>query len=120
MSRKLKIEIPLKINSKLSTNSIYSTKAWYTRQKQKQDILILTRASLPEKIKTFDKPVELTMSFKSKLDVSNHSYLFKMIEDSLVACKVLQDDTDKFVQKNTLLKQNFFEGVVVEIEEIKK
>ncbi|MBQ7270171.1 MAG: hypothetical protein IJR18_00585, partial [Campylobacter sp.] len=44
------------------------------------------------------KPVILGMSFKSNLDVSNHSYMFKIIEDCLVNAKILEDDSNKFVK----------------------
>lgn len=60
----------------------------------------------------------LKMSFKSRLDVSNHAYLFKLIEDSLVKCGLLKDDTDKYVGKITLEKQKEFDGVIVEVEEM--
>lgn len=58
------------------------------------------------------------MYFNSGLDVSNHAYLFKMIEDALVKCKLINDDTDKYVKSITMEKQNFFKGVIVEVEEI--
>ena len=45
------------------------------------------------------------MSFNSELDVSNHGYLFKMIEDSLVKCKLLNDDNDEFVKQVIMEKQ---------------
>lgn len=117
---KLIVKIPLTINSKLSANAIYAGMHWTVRKKKKDEIILLVKSIVGHKTKTFENPVVLKMSFNSRLDVSNHSYLFKMIEDSLVSCGVLKDDTDKFVIKNILEKQKDFKGVVIEIEEIKK
>lgn len=116
--KKAKFYIPLKINGELGTNKIYAGVHWTKRNKDKLSIFLLVRSVIGTKNKAFENPVKLKMSFKSKLDVSNHSYLFKLIEDSLVKLGVLQDDTDKFVKQDILQKQNDFEGVIVEIEEM--
>lgn len=47
-------------------------------------------------------PVTCHYHFKlngSRLDVSNHAYMQKMIEDGLVACGVLPDDTQAYVSQ---------------------
>lgn len=111
------IKIPLEINSKLGTNKIYAGVHWAIRNKDKEKMRLLVR-SITGIRKAFEKPVKLTMSFCSKLDVSNHSYLFKLIEDSLVKCGLLKDDTDKFVKEIVMKKQKEFKGIIVEIEEV--
>ena len=111
------IKIPLEINSKLGTNKIYAGVHWATRNKDKENMRLLVR-SITGIRKAYEKPVKIKMAFNSKLDVSNHSYLFKLIEDSLVKCGLLENDIDKFVKEITMTKQKEFKGVIVEIEEI--
>lgn len=65
------------------------------------------------------KPVILGMSFKSNLDVSNHSYMFKIIEDCLVNAKILEDDSNKFVKAIYIEKHTDGDAaVIVKIKEI--
>ena len=111
------IKIPYEINSKMGTNKIYSGVHWAIRNKDKEKIRLLIRSIVGLR-KAYEKPVQLKMSFYSRLDVSNHSYLFKLIEDSLVKCGLLKDDTDKYVKTTIMTKQKEFRGVIVEIEEI--
>lgn len=113
-------KIPLEIDSKKwSLNKIYAGIHWNIRSKDKDYITTLVRSIIGIK-KTFERPVSIKMSFNSGLDVSNHAYLFKMIEDALVKCKVINDDTDKYVKSITLEKQKEFKGVIVEVEELKE
>ena len=113
-----RFEIPLKITSKdWGLNKIYSGIHWNIRSKDKDYITTLVRSIVGIK-KTFERPVSIKMSFNSGLDVSNHAYLFKMIEDALVKCKLINDDTDKYVKSITIEKQKEFKGVIVEVEEI--
>jgi len=49
-------------------------------------------------------PVSCHYHFKlngSRLDISNHAYMQKMIEDGLVACGVFPDDDQKYVASIT-------------------
>lgn len=108
------VKIPLKITSKLSTNKIYEGVHWTIRARDKNNIRKIA-TPLFRGVKTFQKPVTIKMSFKSRLDVSNHSYLFKIIEDVLKECKVITDDTEKYVNKCIIAKQKEFNGVIVEV-----
>ena len=111
-------KIPLEITSKdWGLNKIYSGVHWNIRSKDKEYIATLVRSIVGIK-KPFQNPVSIKMYFNSGLDVSNHAYLFKMIEDALVKCKLINDDTDKYVKSITMEKQNSFKGVIVEVEEI--
>ena len=58
------------------------------------------------------------MVFNRGLDVSNHGYIFKLIEDALVKCGVIQNDSYKSVQCNIMTIQKAFKGVIVEVEEM--
>lgn len=110
-------KIPMKINGKLGLNKIYAGVHWAVRSKDKENMRLLVRSVVGLR-QAYKKSVHLKMSFKSRLDVSNHAYLFKLIEDSLVKCGLLKDDTDKYVGKITLEKQKEFDGVIVEVEEM--
>ncbi len=115
---KLIYKIPLNINEKhLSLNKIYAGVHWAIRKKDKDNILLLVRSVVGVQ-KPLKKPVKIKMSFNSELDVSNHGYLFKMIEDSLVKCKLLKDDNDKCVKQIIMEKQTEYKGAIVEVEEL--
>lgn len=61
-------------------------------------------------------PVRLEMGFKSGIsDVSNHAFIFKLIEDSLVKNGVIDDDNADIVREIKLFKQNVFDGVLVNL-----
>lgn len=112
--------VPLKITSALSLNKIYSGIFWAKRKKQKDDIKTLVKIALRGKKKIkFDKPVEIEMQFNSRLDVSNHAYIFKMIEDAIKERGIIEDDTDKYVKKCVMQKQDVFDGIVVCVKEYK-
>ena len=113
-------KIPLEIDSKKwSLNKIYAGVHWSVRAKDKEYIRQLVRSAIGIR-KPYEKPVLIKMAFNSGLDVSNHAYLFKMIEDALVKCKLINDDTDKYVKSITMEKQKEFKGVIVEVEELKE
>ena len=113
----LEFFIPLTITKELSLNQIYAGVHWNKRKDQKDAICLLTKNALGGKTVKFDAPVCIEMSFCSRLDVSNHAYLFKMIEDTLRGLKIIKDDTDKYVKKVIMSKQNEFKGVVVKVSE---
>jgi len=87
---------------------------------EKDDIKTLVKIALRGKKKIkFDKPVEIEMQFNSRLDVSNHAYIFKMIEDVIKERGIIEDDTDKYVKKCVMQKQYVFDGVIVCVKEYK-
>lgn len=116
--QKVELLIPLKINSKLSLNKIYSGCHPCIRAKDKERIAKIVKANVRPKLETFKRPIRLKMSFKSRLDVSNHAYLFKMLEDCLKELNYFLDDTDKYVAENIMCKQDFYDGVIIEMEEL--
>ena len=59
------------------------------------------------------------MSFKSELDVTNHLYVFKIIEDRLVEKGIIKNDDDTIVKEITLKKHtDGGAAVIVKIKEI--
>lgn len=112
-------KIPLQITSKdWSLNKIYSGVHHWVRSKDKEYITLLVKSVVMKEHKTFDKKVSIEMAFKSKLDISNHGYLFKLIEDALVKCEVIENDTKKFVGEIKMTSQEEFEGIIVTIREM--
>ena len=96
---RLKYDIP----EKVSTNKIYSWMHW-TKRKRIADIY----HRLTTEVKTLDQinekvNIEIQFYFRTRyLDSSNCSFMWKMIEDSLVKNWLLKDDTNEFVWKFTV------------------
>lgn len=87
-----------------SLNSIYAGVHWSERNKQAKFGHIACKAACREAgINPFDYPVTLTFipvlgkGARSR-DCSNYSYAAKIIEDGLVRCGILEDDSDKYVR----------------------
>ena len=116
---KVSFVIDLKVNSKWGLNSIYAGKHWAVRKKKADEIHELvywTMRELNIKKELFQRPVGISISYNSKLDIHNHGYLSKMIVDGLKGY-LIQDDTRKFVKE---LRQSFWDdlGVLVEVWEV--
>lgn len=97
------INLKVKLNQVVSSNEFYSNKLHWSRRKRiKDDYHILVKAEI-NKIKkvepiTFPLMLRIDYFFKTRMfDVSNTFIMTKMIEDSLVKSKILQDDTPKWV-----------------------
>lgn len=96
----IEFEIPLNITSALSANKIYAGVHWSKRAKDKKEIAEAVQwALIASKIprEPLETPVEIEMLFNSQLDCSNHSYVFKIVEDALESW-VIHDDTKKYVR----------------------
>ena len=96
-------------NTETKLNSIYKT------------ISGVTEIAISKYCKNwkFKKQIMLGMSFKSNLDPSNHSYIFKVIEDCLVNAKIIEDDSEKFIKAIWIEKHTDGDAaVIVKIKEI--
>lgn len=99
---KIKVNIRWKLKSvdiKISTNKIYSWIHWTIRNKIAEWYHNLTKQDCMN-LKSIEKKINLKMDFYFKsyaLDSSNCSFMWKMIEDSLVKNWLIKDDTNKFV-----------------------
>ena len=98
---KVEIILPLKVDSKLSLNSIYSGKKWYTRQNQANKIHELVRNELinqrvPRKL--FENPARIEFYWNSLLDLDNHGYIAKLIIDGIKGY-LIYDDSKKYVRE---------------------
>ena len=88
-----------KVPIKVSTNAIYSWIHWTIRKEIANWYHRLTKEDCSEYLPLEDK-VDLKMDFYFRtryLDSSNCSFMWKMIEDSLVKNWLLTDDTNKYV-----------------------
>ena len=116
--KEIEFTLPIKVNSKLSLNSIYGGLHWGVRRKQSQKVHEIVRLSMksqnvPQKM--FEKPVNIAFKWHSKLDLDNHGYIAKLIIDSIKGY-LIQDDTGKYVHSITHEYQKD-KGVRVKIQE---
>ena len=97
------INLKIQLNQVVSSNEFYSNKLHWTRRKRIKDdyhVLVKAETNKIKKVEPITFPVMLRIDyfFKTRMfDVSNTSIMTKMIEDSLVKSKILQDDTPKWV-----------------------
>lgn len=117
---KISFEIPMskKEIGQYSLNKIYAGLHWTIRKRQADYIHSLVQTTLyVSKVpkETFLNPVKVTISYNSRLDIDNHSYLSKLIVDGLKGW-LIEDDTKKYLIN---LEQEFWDGdgIKVEIEE---
>lgn len=91
------IQFKIPIPEKISANKVYSGVHW-TKRKQWADLYHSTFIGTKEKVKDYPVEIEYKFTFKSRpLDTSNCFFLVKLLEDSLVKNKVIEDDSPKFV-----------------------
>lgn len=110
----LKYNIPLPF--KVSTNAIYAWIHWQKRKSIADWYHRLTKEDC-EKFYPIEWKVDLLFEFYFKtryLDSSNCSFIWKMIEDSLVKNWLLKNDTNEFVWKVT------FESILMDKKERKE
>lgn len=87
-----------------STNAMYAGQHWHKRVKNKRDAALAVLVAINGNRKTFINPVRIDIEPHlgkgvRAYDVSNYSYTYKLIEDALVAQKILQGDDSKFVKE---------------------
>lgn len=113
--------LPLKVDSKLSLNSIYSTSHWTKRKRQSEQVHNLVRLSLiSQRIPKilFESPIKIDFWWNSKLDLDNHGYLAKLIIDGLKGY-LIKDDTKKYINS---ISHNYWtqKGIKIRLTEQSK
>ena len=86
-------------NRDFGMNAIYAGKHWAERRKDAQMWHMLTRSAInAAKIRKvpFDRPVVISFCWNDRLDLSNHAYMAKMIEDAIKGT-LIKDDSRKYV-----------------------
>ena len=110
-----RVRIPLLMEN-FGLNDILSSKSSY--QMAKKMVRTIADLYIAKDLRGvhIGVPVRLEMGFKSGIsDVSNHAFIFKLIEDSLVNNGVIDDDNADIVREIKLFKQDVFDGVLVNI-----
>lgn len=102
-------------------NAYYAGKFWAQRKKDADYWHAMVRACMDRqglRKRPFDRPVVITMYFNDRLDCSNHSVMFKMIEDGMKG-RLIHDDSRKWVKGNEIYfhDEDYIKVVVREIEE---
>lgn len=93
------MQLSVLIPEKISLNKIYAGIHFRQRSRHKDMYKLAVMASQPKKYKG-PFPVAMHYHFKlsgPSLDISNHAYMVKMVEDAFVYLGVLPDDTPKYV-----------------------
>ena len=100
-------------------NAYWSGKHWTQRKDDAEDMhwtvrAAMSAAKIPHKL--MDKPVRITFSHNTRMDIDNHAAIEKLIVDSLKGW-VLYDDAKKYYLERV---SRFWsgDGVKVEVEEI--
>lgn len=91
-----------------STNAIYAGLHWVKRKKAKDDAVIAVKAAINKADIAWPVVDRVDLVFTPQLgkgvrkrDTSNNSMTAKLIEDALVKCGLLVDDTDEYVRNVT-------------------
>jgi len=118
----VEFKLKYKITSKVSTNAIYSGSHWTKRKKLADEFHLLVKQAIRSQLgfkKTFDNPVIVDISVKSRLDIDNHGYITKMIIDGMKG-ELIHDDTKKYIQGLCIwfLEENNDYDIIVRISEI--
>lgn len=97
--------LTIPIPEKVSLNRIYAGTQFRERSAHKDAyrLAVMSAKGLRPYEGTF--PVHVHYHFRlagSKLDISNHAYMVKMVEDGLVANGVLPDDDPRYVGQITV------------------
>jgi hypothetical protein len=98
------VKLTLPIPDKISLNAIYAGVHFRTRTSHKQKYHNAVWSANPKPY-TGIFPVHMEYHFRlhgRALDVSNHAYMLKMVEDALVHAGVIPDDTPKYVASITI------------------
>lgn len=104
---------------KLSLNLIYAGLHW-SKRKEHVDLFYYSMQKARNKIKVTEYPVIITYRFlfkKNPLDSSNCAYLVKLLEDSMVHHKILEDDDMRYVAETRMRPEmGEKDEVIIEIE----
>jgi Holliday junction resolvase RusA-like endonuclease len=106
-------------NKRFGLNAIYSGKHWTKRNDDSDFFHDLVYAYLKQQKvaqKLFKSPVHITFRWNDNLDLSNHSYMAKLIEDSLKGY-LIKDDSKKYVTgiSHFFHDENYIEVEITEI-----
>lgn len=116
---RITFEIPVKMDSGMSLNKVYSGKHWATRKKDADIVHNMVRmvlAATRPKPELLTAPVAVTIEYGCRLDIDNCGYMSKLIIDGMKGI-LIEDDSPKYVCS---LVQTFYNGkrIRVTVEEV--
>lgn len=106
-------------NKEYGMNALYEGKHWSFRRKDAQYWHMLTLSAMQRakvRRKPFEKPVIITFWWNDRLDLSNHAYMAKLIEDGMKG-SLINDDSKRWVKgiEHFFHDENY---ILVELEEV--
>jgi len=87
-------------NAEYGMNAIYTGKHWSRRRQDAQLWHTLTAAAIGRaklRKRPMERPVVITFLWNDRLDLSNHAYMAKLIEDGMKGV-LIKDDSPKWVR----------------------
>lgn len=107
-------------NKEYGMNAVYAGKHWSKRREDAQTWHIMTRAAMNKaecRKKPFEKSVIITFLWNDRLDLSNHAYMAKLIEDGMKG-RIITDDSKRFVRgiEHFFHDEPYIKVVVREVE----
>lgn len=126
MYERLKINYPATTQGKTAWNreygfnAIYSGKNHFARKRDADAWHGLTAAAMHNcrcRKEPFENPVTITFLWNDRMDLSNHAYMAKMIEDAMKG-RIIKDDNRKWVKGIVHLwhEEPYIEVIVEEVE----
>lgn len=109
------VKFKIKLPEKISTDKIYAGVHWAVRKKW-ADMYHPLLLPYRNKVVVKKYPVSVSYIFKFKgrlLDSSNCSFMAKLLEDSMVKNKIIEDDSPDFVEETSYISQK---GEIDEVE----
>ena len=108
-------------NKAYGFNKIYAGCHWSIRKQDAQYWHMLTTSAMNAarcRRKPFEKPVMIRFFWNDRLDLSNHAYMAKLIEDAMKG-RIITDDSRRWVQG---IAHRFHEedNIKVVVEEVKE
>ena len=108
-------------NKAYGFNKIYAGCHWSIRKQDAQYWHLLTASAMNAarcRRKPFEKPVMIRFFWNDRLDLSNHAYMAKLIEDAMKG-RIITDDSRRWVQG---IEHRFHEddNIKVVVEEVKE
>ena len=103
----MKQQVKIILSQKISTNQYY-TKHYHKKTQIKREIyaeVVPQMKAQLKKIKESDLPLHLIWSFRCsgrQMDIDNFSATIKMLVDSLVHAKIIDDDNPRIIQSQTV------------------
>lgn len=87
-------------NKVYGMNAIYAGKHWTKRRQDAQMWHLMTVGAMNRarcRKTPFDKPVVIRFLWNDRLDLSNHAYMAKLIEDGMTG-RIIADDSRRYVR----------------------